>query len=66
MDIKKLTIWFVIWVVAIFILIPKSQGIKTGIDISVELQSPKEMVEAEIVIIKEERDKTATDRKSVV
>lgn len=55
MEIKKLIIWAIIWVIALFIAIPKSEGNEINYADKLELPSVIDMVEDEIKRIEEEK-----------
>ena len=55
MEIKKLIIWAIIWVIALFIAIPKSEGNEINYADKLELPCVIDMVEDEIKRIEEEK-----------
>ena len=56
MEIKKLIVWVIIWVIALFITIPKSSGDEINYADKLDLPSIVDMVEDEIRKIEEERE----------
>ena len=56
MEIKKLIVWVIIWVIALFITIPKSSGDEINYADKLDLPSVVDMVEDEIRKIEEERE----------
>lgn len=55
MDIRKLIVWFIVWVIAVLVTIPKSRNEELSISKTTNLPSIKEILDKEIARIEEEK-----------
>lgn len=55
MDARKLIVWFIVWVIAVLVTIPKSEGEEMSVSKMVDLPSIKGIADEEVARIEEER-----------
>lgn len=63
MDMRKLIVWFIVWVIAVLVAIPKSRNEELSISKTTNLPSIKEIFDKEIARIEEEKIVEEFERK---